>query len=71
MPEMGNTQVSGRDCQGIAAVVAQHVRIDRERHLGPISDPAEQRMKRLRRHRPITMDASMYRKLNVLDEFQP
>ena len=41
--------------RGIAAVEAQHVRIDRERHLGPSPDPAEQRVKRLRRHRPITL----------------
>ena len=27
--------------QGVAAAVPQHMRVDRERHFGPLSDPAE------------------------------
>ena len=41
--------------QRIAAAMAQHVRMDRKWHLRPGPDPAEQRMKRLRRHRPLAL----------------
>src|SRR5262252_6422590 len=37
--------------QRLAAAMAQHVRMDRKWHLRPGPDPAEQHMKRLRRHR--------------------
>jgi hypothetical protein len=35
--------------------MAQHVRMDRKRHLGPDPDPAEQRMEGLWRHRPTAL----------------
>ena len=37
----------------IAAAMPQHVRVDRKRHLGPSTDPAEQRVPCLRRHRSV------------------
>jgi hypothetical protein len=36
-----------------AAAVAEHMRMDRERHLGASADPAEQSVKRLGRHRAL------------------
>ena len=41
--------------QRIAAAMAQHVRMDRKWHLRPGPDPAEQRMKSLRRHWPLAL----------------
>jgi hypothetical protein len=35
----------------VAATVAQHVRVDRERHLGPNANAAEQGMEAFGRHR--------------------
>jgi hypothetical protein len=37
--------------RGVAAAVPQHVQVHRERHVRPRSNPAEQRVKSLRRHR--------------------
>jgi len=39
----------------VAAAVAEHMRMDRERHLGAPPDPAEQSVKGLGRHRPASL----------------
>jgi hypothetical protein len=39
----------------IAASVPEHVRVDREGHLGPRADAPEQRVEGLRRHRPTAL----------------
>jgi hypothetical protein len=48
-------RIVARIRQRIAAAVAQHVRIDRKRHLGSSTDPAKERVERLRRHRPVPL----------------
>jgi hypothetical protein len=54
-PGLQRPRMVARIRQRIAAVIAQHVRMDRERHLGPSADPAKERVERLRRHRPVPL----------------
>jgi hypothetical protein len=54
-PRLQRPRIVARIRQRIAAAVAQHVRMDRERHLGPSTDPAKERVERLRRHRPVPL----------------
>jgi hypothetical protein len=51
-PSLQRPRVVAGIGQGIAAAVPKHVRVNRQRHLGPHPDPGEQGMECLGRHRP-------------------
>jgi hypothetical protein len=64
-PRSQRPRIAARIRQRIEAAIAQHVRLDRNRHPGPDIDAAKERVERLRRHRPVPPGQEQERMLDL------